>query len=87
MSDSPLSDCPVCLGELRRIVNSVGIVFKGSGFYVTDNRNGSTASANGAGSGAAPKKEKEEKGEKKSEDSGSEATNKTKSKESAPSAT
>jgi putative FmdB family regulatory protein len=38
MSDEPLSDCPVCGGEVRRVVGSVGIVFKGSGFYVTDNR-------------------------------------------------
>jgi hypothetical protein len=38
MSDAPLTDCPVCEGEVRRVVSSVGVVFKGSGFYVTDNR-------------------------------------------------
>lgn len=43
MSDDPLTDCPVCEGSIRRVVNSVGVVFKGSGFYITDNRNGSTA--------------------------------------------
>ena len=42
-SDDPLTECPVCVGEVRRVINSVGIVFKGSGFYVTDNRNGSSA--------------------------------------------
>lgn len=46
MSEDPLSDCPVCLGEVRRVINSVGVVFKGNGFYVTDTRNG--RSANGA---------------------------------------
>ncbi|MDX1414526.1 MAG: FmdB family zinc ribbon protein [Candidatus Promineifilaceae bacterium] len=44
MSDKPLSECPVCGGDVRRVVGSVGIVFKGSGFYVTDNR-----SSNGKG--------------------------------------
>jgi putative FmdB family regulatory protein len=40
MSDNPLTDCPVCETDnvLRKVVNSVGIVFKGSGFYVTDSR-------------------------------------------------
>jgi putative FmdB family regulatory protein len=41
MTDDPLSECPVCGGDLRRVVGSVGIVFKGNGFYVTDHRNGS----------------------------------------------
>jgi putative FmdB family regulatory protein len=39
-SDDPLSECPACEGNVRRVINSVGVVFKGSGFYVTDNRNG-----------------------------------------------
>lgn len=43
MSDDPLKDCPVCEGVVRRVVRSVGVVFKGSGFYVTDNRNGNNA--------------------------------------------
>ena len=38
MSDNSLTECPVCGGTVRRVVGSVGIVFKGSGFYVTDNR-------------------------------------------------
>lgn len=38
MLDDPLTECPVCGGPVRRIVSSVGVVFKGSGFYVTDNR-------------------------------------------------
>lgn len=41
-SDDPLTVCPYCGADngLRKVVNSVGIVFKGSGFYVTDNSNG-----------------------------------------------
>ena len=34
----PTSTCPRCQGKARRILNSIPIIFKGSGFYVTDNR-------------------------------------------------
>jgi putative FmdB family regulatory protein len=69
MSDNPLTECPVCGGPVRRVVGSVGIVFKGSGFYVTDNR-----STNGKGrvktseksSSAADKEDKPAKSEKSS---------------------
>lgn len=53
-SDDPLTVCPNCGADngLRKVVNSVGIVFKGSGFYVTDNANGkgkvSVPSSNGS---------------------------------------
>ncbi len=51
-SDDPLSVCGTCGGKLRKVFSPVGIVFKGSGFYRTDSRNGSVpASANGKGSG------------------------------------
>ena len=38
MMDDPLTECTICGGPVRRVVSSVGVVFKGSGFYVTDNR-------------------------------------------------
>jgi len=67
MSEARLTECPVCGGVLRRVVSSVGIVFKGSGFYVTDNRN-----SNGKGrvktteksAGSAEKGKEEGKSEK-----------------------
>ena len=37
-SDDALTVCPACQGRLRKIFNAVGVVFKGSGFYRTDNR-------------------------------------------------
>lgn len=37
-TDEPLTECPACEGRLRKMFNSVGIVFKGSGFYRTDSR-------------------------------------------------
>ena len=40
-SDPSLTVCPVCGGKLRKVFSSVGIVFKGSGFYRTDSRSGS----------------------------------------------
>ena len=44
-SDAPLTVCPACGGRLRKVFSPVGIVFKGSGFYRTDSRNGSSAPA------------------------------------------
>jgi putative FmdB family regulatory protein len=37
-TDSSLTSCPECDGTLRKKFNSVGVVFKGSGFYRTDSR-------------------------------------------------
>ena len=42
MSDEPLKDCPECEGHLHRVIQPVGVIFKGSGFYITDNRHKST---------------------------------------------
>src|SRR3954453_19829272 len=39
-SDPALTECPDCHGRLRKVFNSVGIVFKGSGFYRNDARSG-----------------------------------------------
>ena len=38
--DAPLTECPTCKGELRKVYSPVGIVLKGSGFYKTDSRSG-----------------------------------------------
>ncbi len=37
-TDDALTTCPECSGRLRKLFNSVGVVFKGSGFYRTDSR-------------------------------------------------
>ena len=37
-TDDPLTVCPECRGSLRKVFSAVGVVFKGSGFYATDNR-------------------------------------------------
>ncbi len=39
MTEEPLTQCPECdEGHVHRVIQPVGIIFKGSGFYVTDNR-------------------------------------------------
>jgi putative FmdB family regulatory protein len=44
-TDDPLTVCAACGGRLRKVFSPVGIVFKGSGFYRTDSRNGSGSTA------------------------------------------
>ncbi len=38
MSENPLTKCPECEGHVHRVIQPVGVIFKGSGFYITDNR-------------------------------------------------
>ncbi len=44
-TDDPLTDCPECTGNLRKVYGAVGVVFKGAGFYATDNRSKGRANA------------------------------------------
>lgn len=46
-NEDPLNNCPECNGHVHRVIQPVGIVFKGSGFYVTDNRAKSSTSLPG----------------------------------------
>jgi putative FmdB family regulatory protein len=48
-TDAALTECPECDGRLRKLYGSVGVVFKGSGFYRTDSRNGKSSDAKGSG--------------------------------------
>jgi len=57
-TDDTLTECPTCRGALRKLFNSVGVTFNGSGFYRTDNRakpaeGGSSSSASGSSSSGA----------------------------------
>jgi putative FmdB family regulatory protein len=36
--EEPVAICPKCQGKARRVIHSVPVIFKGSGFYTTDNR-------------------------------------------------
>ena len=78
-SDDALTECPVCQGQLRKVFNAVGVVFKGSGFYRTDSRSASEKSA--AAKDSRPAAAKSEKSG--SEKSGSEKSGSTSTKEPA----
>jgi predicted nucleic acid-binding Zn ribbon protein len=65
-ADAPLTECPTCEGRLRKVFSSVGVVFKGSGFYRTDSRSEATKAAKGTsktdgGSGGEAKPSSESK--------------------------
>ena len=63
MSDAPLRECPQCGKEVRRLINGgTGVIFKGSGFYVTDKKAG--ASKDGKKSGDKKTDDKKPGGEK-----------------------
>ncbi|MCV7399704.1 FmdB family transcriptional regulator [Mycobacterium fragae] len=47
-TDDALTTCQQCSGRLRKLFNSVGVVFKGSGFYRTDSREPAKSSTNGS---------------------------------------
>ena len=56
--EEPVTMCPKCQGKARRVIHSIPIIFKGSGFYITDSRKG----------GDAEKGEKEKPGKGKREE-------------------
>ena len=45
ISETPLKKCPQCKKSIRRLISAgIGIIFKGSGFYSTDNKKASSVS-------------------------------------------
>lgn len=40
--EEPVAVCPQCQGKARRVIHSIPVIFKGSGFYITDSRKGSS---------------------------------------------
>lgn len=52
-SDDALTVCEVCGGRLRKLFNTIGVTFNGSGFYRTDSRaSGSSGGSDASGSGS-----------------------------------
>jgi putative FmdB family regulatory protein len=45
ITDEPITVCPNCSGEVHRVIYPVGLMFKGSGFYSTDNRGAASAAS------------------------------------------
>ncbi|MDR1352104.1 MAG: zinc ribbon domain-containing protein [Treponema sp.] len=55
MSDAPLKVCPECGKEVRRLINGgSGVIFKGSGFYVTDKKSGGASAGAKSGEPKSP---------------------------------
>jgi putative FmdB family regulatory protein len=54
VTDEPVRVCPTCGGECRKVFHPVGIVFKGSGWYVTDSRKSETVSSTDKSDGDKP---------------------------------
>jgi len=57
MSDPPLATCPQCGGEVKKLISSPAIQFKGTGWYVTDYKKSGGGAGGGAKSGEGGKSE------------------------------
>jgi putative FmdB family regulatory protein len=55
-TDAPVSACPQCGAPVRKVYGSVGVVFKGSGFYRNDSRKAATASESSSANGSSSTK-------------------------------
>lgn len=68
-SDAPLTHCPSCGGEMKKLISSPAIQFKGSGFYKTDYASSSSNKSETKSESASPSSEtkSEAKSETKSE--------------------
>ncbi|MCM8824315.1 MAG: zinc ribbon domain-containing protein, partial [Candidatus Omnitrophica bacterium] len=65
INDNPIKECPDCKGLLRRLVSGgCGLIFKGSGFYITDYKRKSTTSSTQSSKGEDKSKPSEEKKDK-----------------------
>ena len=76
-SDTPLTICPHCGGELEQLISAPSVRFKGSGWYVTDYAKKSSsppASGNGSNTSSAPASETKSNSETKSDATKSEAS-------------
>ena len=70
-ADDALTVCPECGGSVRRVIQPVGVVFKGSGWYINDSRKSSSAEGGGAGSRGKSSDKSESAGEKSTGEKGS----------------
>lgn len=59
MTDEPLKECPECGGKVKRLIGAgSGLIFKGSGFYITDYKNNKTSKTPAAGPSTSVEAEK-----------------------------
>jgi putative FmdB family regulatory protein len=88
MRDDPLTECPECAGELRKVFAPPAISFKGSGFYATDHgkkaKTGADSNDAKSGSGSSDSKSGQKTGEKTGEKKEPSGTPGTSAKKDAP---
>ncbi|MGB8647469.1 MAG: FmdB family zinc ribbon protein [Anaerolineae bacterium] len=69
IQEEPLKVCPVCNGPVHKRYQATGIIFKGSGWYITDSRKSSSSAVTGGTNSGEKSETKSEKSETKSEKS------------------
>jgi putative FmdB family regulatory protein len=85
--DDPLTECGRCGGRLRKVFSAAGIIFKGSGYYVTDSRPKSDTGSSSSGSDSGSKSKSSDSASKtKSSDSSSSSSSSSSSDGAAKSA-
>ncbi|WP_285642449.1 FmdB family zinc ribbon protein [Lentzea sp. NBRC 102530] len=85
-SDASLTECPECSGKLRKLFGAVGVVFKGSGFYRTDSRSGSSKSTSSSTTSSSDSKSSSSSSSTSSSSSEKKSTSSSSSSSSAPAA-
>ncbi|GAA2798224.1 FmdB family zinc ribbon protein [Mycolicibacterium pallens] len=86
-TEDALTSCPQCSGRLRKLFNSVGVVFKGSGFYRTDSReSGKNSSKSDSSSSSSSEKSSSSSESSSSSSSSSTSSSSSSSSSSAPAA-
>ncbi|WP_209912933.1 FmdB family zinc ribbon protein [Mycolicibacterium lutetiense] len=85
-SDDALTSCPKCSGKLRKLFGSVGVVFKGSGFYRTDNRESGKSTSNGSSAKSSESSSSSSSSDSSSSSSDSSSSSSSSSSSAAPAA-
>jgi putative FmdB family regulatory protein len=80
ISEPPLGHCPQCSGPVNRVITPVGVIFRGTGFYVTDNKSGNRV--NGTSPDKTPKTDPKATADQKPDKSESTPETKATTKES-----
>ncbi len=80
ISEEPVKTCPECGGATRRVLHPVGIIFKGSGWYITDSRSSTEGAGIPAPADKAEKKEEARNGSSNGTGGDSKSESKSESK-------
>ncbi len=86
-TDPAVTECPVCNGAVRKVYGSVGVVFKGSGFYRNDSRSGNGTKESSGDSAKKSESKSESKSDAKSDSSSSSSKSDSSSSSSTSSST